>query len=49
MKISIILGIVFMMQGCGYFPPDNPLEEFAEEQIEKVTGIDIDFTPNERI
>ncbi len=27
-------------------PDDNPIEEIAEEVIEKETGVDIDLSPN---
>jgi len=35
---------IFKKDSYWKYPDDNPVEEFVEEKIEDLTGLDIDFT-----
>lgn len=46
--IVALLAIAFAVATTFVFklPPDNPIEEIAEEVVEEETGINLDFTPS---
>lgn len=46
--IALIIGAIASYVSVEiYHKHDAPLEQFAEEMIEDITGIDIDFTPDD--
>lgn len=38
--------LLFFLASCSWYP-DNPIEECLEQQIENVTGLDIDLTADD--
>ena len=44
--IIFLLAMVFLgVFSWIFFPKDNPIEEYAESQIQLKTGVKIDFSP----
>ena len=51
-SILIALGIIAVVSAIGYFSHkklenDNIVEQGAEEVVESITGVEVDFTPEE--
>ena len=40
----LVMVFGFYFCGCSHLPDDSPPEEFLEDVIEDVTGLDIDLT-----
>lgn len=45
MSFLLLAGI--FLSGCAYFPPDNPIEELIEKEIDNLTGLDIDLSADD--
>ena len=46
-RIILTLYALCLSPGCSYFYPDNPVEEWIEDEIEDWTGLDIDLSADD--